>query len=562
MPASRASPYHARPAGLAGLALALASATAAPAQETGPLVLDEIIVTAPSGTAAGMASVTTVDRGELLGQFQGASLPTVLDSIPGVTTATTPGDPAIAVNIRGLQGNGRVVVTVDGARQNFAKSDHGPNGTFYADPEMLRSIEVVRGPAGADAAAGAIGGTLALRTVEAGDLIAPGAVAGAEYRLRYGTLTEAPTVHVAFAREAGATGDVLVAFTRAQASDYEAGDGTEVAAAETDLSGLAKASFAPAEGQRVTLSFSKLASTFRTGVFSGIPRDNDMDTTNAVLNWAVDAAGPFAVDATLYRTVTDVHQQLLDGIGLFPVGPERAYTTTTDGIRATADTGFALGWTDHAVTFVLDAFRDEVTTDDATAIGGSLTPSGQRSIGSFLMQDAIALTPSTTAIAELRYDSYRLDSDDGDVSGSELSPGLTLRQQVGGALTLHATVAQAYRPPTLSESLVNGMHPEPADFFVRPNPNLKPERSLTTEAGATLALADLIRARRHPRRGAHRLPQRRRGLHRPRRAAAPCSTATCSTTTSTRSASRASSSRSATTPSACSAASPARSSTG
>ena len=218
-----------------------------------------------------------------------------------------------------------------------------------------------------------------------------------------------------------------------------------------------------------------------------------MDTTNAVLNWAVDAAGPFAVDATLYRTVTDVHQQLLDGIGLFPVGPERAYTTTTDGIRATADTGFALGWTDHAVTFVLDAFRDEVTTDDATAIGGSLTPSGQRSIGSFLVQDAIALTPSTVAIAELRYDSYRLESDDGDVSGSELSPGLTLRQQVGGALTLHATVAQAYRPPTLSESLVNGMHPEPADFFVRPNPNLKPERSLTTEAGATLALADLIR---------------------------------------------------------------------
>ena len=144
------------------------------------------------------------------------------------------------------------------------------------------------------------------------------------------------------------------------------------------------------------------------------------------------------------------------------------------------------------MTFVLDAFHDEVTTDDATAVGGSLTPSGQRRIGSFLVQDAIALTPSTVAIAELRYDSYRLESDDGDVSGSELSPGLTLRQQVGNALTLHATVAQAYRPPTLSESLVNGMHPEPADFFVRPNPKLKPERSLTTEAGATLALADLI----------------------------------------------------------------------
>ena len=54
-------------------------------------------------------------------------------------------------------------------------------------------------------------------------------------------------------------------------------------------------------------------------------------------------------------------------------------------------------------------------------------------------------------------------------------------------------MAQAYRPPTLSESLVNGMHPEPADFFVPPIPNLKPERSLTTEFGATLSLADLVR---------------------------------------------------------------------
>jgi outer membrane receptor protein involved in Fe transport len=36
---------------------------------------------------------------------------------------------------------------------------------------MLRSMEVIRGTAGADASAGAIGGTLVLRTVTADDLI-------------------------------------------------------------------------------------------------------------------------------------------------------------------------------------------------------------------------------------------------------------------------------------------------------------------------------------------------------------------------------------------------------
>ena len=456
------------------------------------LVLDEITVTAQEGPAAAMASETTVGREALLGAFQGASLPTVLNTIPGVTTETTPGDPAIAVNIRGLQGKGRVVVTIDGARQNFARSDHGPNGTFYADPEMLRSVEVIRGPAGADAAPGAIGGTLALRTVEAADLIAPGAAGGGEFRLRYGSLTEAPTAHLAYAREVGDTTDVLLAVTRAQASDYAAGDGTEVAAAETSLSGLAKVSVMPTDNQLFTLSWSGIDSSYRTGTFSGIPRDNDLDTRNAVLNYALDA-GPFAVDATLYHTTTRVDQQLLDRTTLDPVGPERSYTTTTDGVRATADTGFALGPTDHALTLVLDAFRDGVDTHDPTAIGGSLTPSGHRTLSSFLVQDAVAFPTGTEAIAELRYDSYRMESSDGDVTGGQLSPGLTLRQPLGAALSVYATVAQAYRPPTLSEAFVNGMHPEPADFYIRPNPDLKPESALTTEVGASLAFADLLR---------------------------------------------------------------------
>lgn len=494
-----------------GLAvLALACGGPAAAQDPGPdavegmvddtgadagLMLDAIVVTAPTaaGAANGGGNASIVGREDLLGAFQGAGLPTVLNSIPGVTTETTPGDPAVAVNIRGLQGNGRVVVTIDGARQNFAKSDHGPNGTFVADPEMLRSVEVVRGPAGSDAATGAIGGTLALRTVEAADLIAAGATQGGEARLRYGNLTEGPTAHLAYARRLGEASDFLVAFTRADASNYRAGDGTEVQAAETDLSGLGKFSFATDDGQLVTLSYSQIDSSFRTGTTEGIPRDNDLRTGNAVLNYAYDGGGPLIGDLTLYHTVTDVDQQLLDDIDPRPVGPSRSYRTVTDGLRGSAETGFALGATDHALTFVLDVFGDEVTVDDPTALGGSLTPSGNRRVGSFLVQDAIGLTETFEAIVGLRADDYRLSSDDGDSSGAQLSPSLTLRKIIGDTATVYATLAKAFRPPTLSETLVNGMHPEPADFYIRPNPELKPESSLTSEIGVTLAFADLLR---------------------------------------------------------------------
>ena len=381
-------------------------------------------------------------------------------------------------------------MTLDGARQNFARSDHGANGTFYADPEMLRSLEVVRGPAGADAAPGAIGGTLALRTVEAADLLAPGAVQGGEARVRYGTLTEFPTLHVAYARDFGAatgrpvTG--LLAFTRAQASDYEAGDGQKVDAAETSLSGLGKIAFSPADGHLVTLGYSALHSDFRTGLYSGFPRRNEMDTANATLTYETDVSA-----LTLYRTTTKVSQRTLD-VALDPVGPWRSYETATDGLRASADYGFDLGPTGHAVSLVAEAFRDKVTTDDPAAFGSSLTPSGERTIASLLAEDTIALGWRTEVILGLRYLDYRLSSPDGNAADAALSPSFTLQQRIGGGLTLYGTVAAADRPPTLSETLVNGLHPPPATFNIRPNPDLKPERALTTEIGATLALADLV----------------------------------------------------------------------
>ncbi|PZQ47515.1 MAG: hypothetical protein DI556_16840 [Rhodovulum sulfidophilum] len=472
---------------LATLAATLVASGAAAQEEPESLLLDPVVVTAPtSGISDGAVSARAVGPEELAGAFQGAGVETVLNAIPGVTTESTAGDPAIAVNIRGLQSQGRVVVTIDGARQNFARSDHGANGTFYTDPEMLRAMEVVRGPAGAEAAPGAIGGTLSLRTVEAADLIAPGRAGGGEARLRYGSLSEEPTVHLAYAHELGSRASGLLAFTSAKTKDYDAPDGTRVEAAETSLSGLGKLAFSPVEGHDFVLSYSALNSKFRTGVASGFPRDNEMDTTNATLSYAFGAG-----DATLYRTGTKVSQQGLDA-DLRPNGLSRSYDTVTDGLRATVRRDVALGWSDHALTFVGEGFRDEVTTDDPTREGGGLTPSGSRRIISLLAEDTISIGERTEVILGLRYLDYRLESDDGDASDASLAPSLTLRRMLFDGVAVYGTVAKADRPPTLSETLVNGLHPPPATFQIRPNPNLKPESALTTEVGVTLSRVGLF----------------------------------------------------------------------
>lgn len=473
-------------------AVAALWATAAVAQGTpddgaGPTVLDTVVVSA-ARNGEGADARGQVDGETLTGAYQGAGLETVLNSIAGVTTATTAGDPAIAVSVRGLSGEGRTVVTIDGARQNFARSDHGVSGTFYLDTEMLRSVEVVRGTTGTDAAPGAIGGTVALRTIEAADLLAPGAAQGGEARIRAGTLTDEPTLHAAYARRLGEHATGLIAFTRAEGSDYDAGNGQHVQAAESLRSGLAKFGLTFDGGQTLTLGYSALGSAFQTGRASGYPRRTEADVTNATLAYA---DGP--ADLTLYRTTTRVAQQRLDDL-FAPTGPWRSYDTTTDGLRATSTADLSLGPTEHTLGFAAEAFRDKVTTDDpgAALTGGSLTPSGERRIASLLIEDSLHLGADTRLALSLRYLDYRLESPDGDVSDTSFSPAVTLEHRVLGPLVVYGTVARASRPPTLSETLVNGTHPPPASFEIRPNPGLKPERALTTEIGATLAFGDLL----------------------------------------------------------------------
>ena len=112
----------------------------------GVLELDAITVTAtrapePAYGALSPSSVWT--HGELQ-PLQPNGVAEVLVLVPSVNTQTTPSDPGAAVSVRGLQDFGRVNVMIDGARQNFQKSGHGANGTFYFDTEMLRAVDVTR----------------------------------------------------------------------------------------------------------------------------------------------------------------------------------------------------------------------------------------------------------------------------------------------------------------------------------------------------------------------------------------------------------------------------------
>lgn len=445
------------------------------AQDEAEVELDPVILISADPEAQGQSKIAAE---ELATRHQGDGLPGILRGMAGVTTQGGFGDDAeTAINIRGLQDFGRVAVTLDGMRQTFARSGHGANGSFSIDPEMLREVTVTRGPG---AAAGAIAGAVALRSVTVEDLLDEGETSGGELRLRYGDLTAAPTLHSAMAFRFGERVDLTLAATRARKADYTAPDGTEVQAQQSSQSYLATLGVNLDAG-RLTLGLTGQDRDYATGSDSATPRSNDLDTRTLSLGWQSEDLLGWAVDGKLYRTATRLTQVAQT------TGVQRSYDTTTDGILVTANREIGA----HALSLRLEGFSDSVTTNDPS--GSSLTPSGQRDLWSLSLEDRLALGAGQLTLG-LSADHYRLTSTAGGTDGAALSPRIALEWPLSDSLTLHAAAALAWRPPSLSETLVDGTHPEPADFPVRPNVDLDPERATNLELGLAYEGQGLLRA--------------------------------------------------------------------
>ena len=134
--------------------------------------LEEILVSATrleEAASQSSRSVSVIDQ-EQLSLTLPQSVPEALSSAPNISTTNGPRVSSQGVEIRGLSGD-RVLQTIDGARQNTT-SEH--RGVYFMDPEMLKSVEVIRGPASSLWGSGAVGGVVAQVTRDARDLLEPG----------------------------------------------------------------------------------------------------------------------------------------------------------------------------------------------------------------------------------------------------------------------------------------------------------------------------------------------------------------------------------------------------
>ncbi len=173
-------------------------------------------------------------------------------NIPGVWMQDRGDDPSTAINIRGLQDFGRVAVIVDGARQNYQRTGHNANGSFYLDPELIGSLDVARGPTANIYGSGAIGGVASFTTKDINDVLRPGE--------RWGTDIGGSVGSNKLRGDTSAFGGVRVnpnvdifggAVYRTQ-QNYKDGNGTEIANTANNVSsGLVKLTVRPADGHEI-----------------------------------------------------------------------------------------------------------------------------------------------------------------------------------------------------------------------------------------------------------------------------------------------------------------------
>ena len=116
--------------------------------------------------------------------FKGNTVSDLFSGLPGVYSGEARNSGALDPNIRGVQGQGRIPVTIDGTEQAITvwRGMFGANNRNYVDPNIISSVYVEKGPSFNREVKSGIGGSVALKTLEADDIVPKGQKYGVEIK--------------------------------------------------------------------------------------------------------------------------------------------------------------------------------------------------------------------------------------------------------------------------------------------------------------------------------------------------------------------------------------------
>ncbi|MEF3099122.1 heme acquisition protein HasR [Raoultella ornithinolytica] len=418
----------------------------------GPVSDDTLTVTATLNYSADdwvyeqPRSVSVIDR-KKMDDRPARHAADILEQTAGVYSSVSQQDPALSVNIRGMQDYGRVNMNIDGMRQNFQKSGHGQrNGTMYIDPELLSGVTVEKGTTGGMGSAGTLGGIATFNTLNASDFIYDGKELGGKLHASTGDngTRFIGSGALAWGNE---TGDILLAASERHLSDYWPGNKGDIGDIRVNndtgnydryasalknnqitdsrykmLSRMAKVGWNLPSNQRLQLSYLQTqVSSPTASTLTAVGEGDDRTLGWKQSGYDVVMARNVALDYSLApydRDWLDLHAKLYyvdtdSNSDTYGSGTTADYWTQTRlrtyGAQLQNTSHFSLApahglKANYGAEFYYDKATSRSTSEDMEGV----TPGGNRSIFSLFSTLTYEYDDWLTVEGGLRYDRYRL----------------------------------------------------------------------------------------------------------------------------------------------------------
>jgi hemoglobin/transferrin/lactoferrin receptor protein len=488
--------------------------------------VDEVPATVSVITAEDIEAMLATDIKDLIRFEPGISVPTS----PTRFNAALSGagrDGNSGFTIRGLGGD-RVLMVTDGIRtpDGFAFGAQNVGRGGYNDLDMIRSVEILRGPASALYGSDGVAGAVSFTTKDPEDFLIGGQNFGARARVAYGSADESLSEGVAIAGRSGALSGLL-AYTRRDASETETqGDVGGTGSARTQANPLDFASNAllgklvweMAPGHRLRLTVDHYDSLVEGEALSSINPAMPPFSPNAVLQVLgsddterdrVSLDWRFTNFLGLDRGSVAAYWQESTTRQFTFEDRDPAVDRTRDvmfdnrvvGLAAQGERTFDLNGVDHRLMFGADysetrqvGLRDGTIPPAGEVFPARPFPITEYTLAGLFVQDEISLLDGRlNVIPALRFDWYELNAIAdplyfgalADQNDEHISPKIGVVYWANDQFGLYASYGAGFKAPTPMQ--VNSAFSNPLIGYVSiPNPDLGPETSQSFEAGFRL----------------------------------------------------------------------------
>lgn len=481
-------------------------ATQAGAQD--PILLDPIVLRAGAEkVASSVPQSVTVTEGQALTDLAPGNIGDVLAQVPGVSNTGGAGFFGQGFNIRGFGATGTaaseagIVQLIDGERKYY---ESYRQGSLFVEPDFLKRVEVLRGPGSSTLhGAGALGGVIAMETIDAGDLIADGSDSGGRVRLGYASNPDTGFGSLAWGWRTDTGFEAVTAFAYRSIGDTTDADGRTIVRSNSDTPNLllkarqqwgdhwVEGSYLHLEANGDNQDLNQLEGP-QPGLFPGFPGwgVGDILTRDqtARLAWGYAPADNPLIDTTVTlshsNTIKDIRQ---GSISTEPIMPSLLGRRDYALWKLRAENRADLSGVDHSHVLTLGA---EISEQDrsSTTISSSHPEAVTRQAALYALSQMEF--GALTLNGGLRYTRQRTEpknsvtATDDVLSTNVLEPQIAALYRLTDHWSVFGSAALVKRVPTVDELY---------DSFMggAPSPSLTEETGRNIEAGVSYAASDL-----------------------------------------------------------------------